>query len=441
MRSLIRLRWPILWVYPGSHVLLGLIVTGCSDSPGEATGSQSPVTSGSADAEVVESVRPRWIDRPGWTLSRRPELSIGGPNPVIGEDGDTVLFGSIRSLNVLASGRVAAADEQSAVVSVFDSGGALVHRFGGRGEGPDEFRAIWDLFDCAGDTVIVQHGPRLTVFGRDGEFVRRFTSSGAGAIWELRAVHSDCHEFIASRAVDGATPPPGEEWLLQRVLVRTDRTFLDLDTIAIEINGEMYTGLLEGEELPAVLPWTPVTVDVHFRGDEVVAGFGRLAEFQVYARHTGRHQLFRWHPTPDPITPTDHEYYSAKRSAFLARRGDDPYTRFSFPALRELPRIPTRRPVFDGFLIDDRCNIWARHFPKTALGIQDLLPPIDGPPVEAWTVLDPAGTWLGPIRLPERFAAHDVANGRVYGVYTAADGTETIRAYRIGGREGASRSC
>ena len=441
MRPLIRLRWPSLWAYPVSHVLLGLIVTGCSEGLGEAPDSRFPVISGSADAEVVESVRPRWIDHPGWTLSRRPDLSIGGQNPVIDEDGDTVLFGSIRSLNVLESGRMAVADEQSVVVSVFDSGGELTHRFGGRGEGPGEFRAIWDLFDCANDTVIVQHGPELNVFGGDGEFVRRFTSSGAGVVWGLRVVHPDCHEFIADRRVDGGTPPPGQDWLLRRVLVRTDHSFLDVDTIAIEVDGEMYTGFLEGEEVPAVLPWTPVTVNVHFRGDEVVVGFGRLAELRVYALQTGLHQLFRWHATPDPIAAADHERYSAKRSAFLARRGDNPYTRFSFPALRELPRIPTSRPVFDGFLIDDRCNIWVRHFPKTALGIQDQLPPVDPPPVETWTVLDSAGIWLGPIRLPERFAAHDVANGRVYGVHTAAEGIETVRVYRIDGAEGASGSC
>jgi len=145
----------------------------------------------------------------------------------------------------------------------------------------------------------------------------------------------------------------------------------------------------------------------------------------------GLEQLIRWHATPDEVTAADHDRYMAKRSEFLARYEGSPDALFAFPSLREFPRVPTHKPFFDRFLIDDAGNIWARHFPSTGLGIQDLRPPRDPAPPETWTALDSAGVWLGPVHLPDGFAAHEVANGRVYGVHTSALGTQTVRVYRL----------
>ncbi len=125
--------------------LPALALAGCDRESGGAAESELSISADSAGVGVVESVRPAWADRPGWTVSQEPELSIGGRNPTVTASGDTVLFGSIGSVNVLQSGRVAVADRQIAVVSVFDAGGEPVHRFGGRGEGPGELRGIWDL--------------------------------------------------------------------------------------------------------------------------------------------------------------------------------------------------------------------------------------------------------------------------------------------------------
>ena len=112
------------------------------------------------------------------------------------------------------------------------------------------------------------------------------------------------------------------------------------------------------------------------------------------------------------------------------------------PALNDLPRVPEVKPVCLGFLIDDRCNVWVRDFPDTALGIVDMLRSAASlPPFETWTVLDTAGVWLGEIRLPERFAAHDIAHGRVYGVHTGESGAESVRAYRIDGVDAGAEGC
>ena len=396
----------------------------------EVPGPDATTVEDSAGILIVTSERPLWDADSEWTVIPEPVLSIGDDSP-LGDSETDILFGSIRSMAVLPSGRVAVGDERSAVVSVFDSDGELVHRFGGRGEGPGEVGGIRDLHGCAGDTVIVRFRTELSFFGGNGEFIRRINSVGAGTTWALEAIAPDCGQFIASRSADATIPRVGQDWLRRKVVVRTDDAFVVTDTIAWEVSGEMFTAWLEGGEIPVVLPWTPVNSNVELRDGQLIAGFGRWAEFRVYSREGGHEQWVRWNPARDPVTPADRDRYTAKRSEFVARYGDSPLMSVSFPALRELPRVPSHKPFFDGFLVDDAGNFWARHFPSTGLGIQDLRPPRDPAPPETWTVLDSAGVWLGPVHLPDGFAAHEVANDRVYGVHTSPLGTQTVRVYRL----------
>ena len=121
----------------------------------------------------------------------------------------------------------------------------------------------------------------------------------------------------------------------------------------------------------------------------------------------------------------------SRRKAPRTRRDmqDVPLLSVSFPLLRDLPRVPSHKPFFDGFLIADAGSIWGRHFPSTGLRIQDLRPPRDPVPPEIGTVPDSAGAWLGPVHLPDGFAGHEVANDRVYRVHTSPLGAQTARVY------------
>lgn len=417
--------------FAGSLFLLSLWIgmVACADGPGQAPRSGATTVRDSADVSIVTSAAPLWDPDAGWTVAPDPSVAIGTEEPM--GDGTDILFGSIRSMVVLPSGRLAVADEHSAVVSVFDPDGQLVHRFGGHGEGPGEVGGIWNLYGCAGDTVVVRFRTEFSFFGGDGEFIRRINSSGAGTTWSLEAISPDCRRFIASRSASGPVPAAGQEWLFRRVLVHTDDGFVVTDTVAQEVTGEGFTGSLRGRDVFVALPWTPVDANVELRGDHLITGFGRWAEFRVHSLAGGLEQLIRWHTTPEEVTAADRDRYMAERNEFLARYQGSPDALFAFPSLREFPRVPTHKPFFDRFLIDDAGNIWARHFPSTGLGIQDLRPPRDPAPPEIWTVLDSAGVWMGSVHLPDGFAAHEVVNGRVYGVHTSPLGAQTVRVYRL----------
>ncbi len=238
----------------GTRFRLSLLVVtaACTDGPDQASGPGATTVRDSAGIRIVTSEGPRWGAGEGWTVIPEPDLVIGDEDPMGG--GTDTLFGSIRAMVVLPSGRFAVADEHSAVISVFDPHGQLVHRFGGHGEGPGEVGGVWDLYGCAGDTVIVRFRTELSFFDGDGQFIRRINCAGAGTTWALAAIAPDCRRFVASHSTGGSAPPAGQEWLLPSVLVYTDDDFVATDTIAREVTGEGFTGSLRGEDVFVALP-------------------------------------------------------------------------------------------------------------------------------------------------------------------------------------------
>jgi hypothetical protein len=98
------------------------------------------------------------------------------PRAVIGADESNVaaILSGIRDLAALENGSIAIADRDRSV-RVFADDGELVHRFGGWGEGPGEFKEISVVKAIRADTlVIVDASNRTATFTtRDGNFVRR----------------------------------------------------------------------------------------------------------------------------------------------------------------------------------------------------------------------------------------------------------------------------
>ena len=102
---------------PLPHVALILALTACADGPGPESGPDATTVRDSAGVRIVTSERPRWGAGAGWTVTPEPAVTIGTDDAVGGDETD-ILFGSIRSMVVLPSGRLAVGRR------------ALRHRFG-----------------------------------------------------------------------------------------------------------------------------------------------------------------------------------------------------------------------------------------------------------------------------------------------------------------------
>ena len=163
--------------------IIGVALVGCES---RRSGKQ-PDLGDSAGVVIVESFSPRWETESGWTLASEPDWTVAN-SAATHSDPEDILFVSIRDVEVLSDGRVAVADQVTAQVFVFDSLGGIVHRLGGSGDGPGELRGIWNLFVCAGDTILVGFRRQLDVFDSEGSFVRRFTTTDGQNLVNVRGV-------------------------------------------------------------------------------------------------------------------------------------------------------------------------------------------------------------------------------------------------------------
>ena len=125
----------------------------------------------SADVRIVENARPADGSRLGWRIGTEPAVTIG---KLEGEE-PYMLFVAMDATR-LSDGRIVVVNAGTHELRVFDGAGIHMDTWGGRGDGPGEFRApIGQVAHLPGDSVVVwsPQQPFLTVFDPTGSVVRR----------------------------------------------------------------------------------------------------------------------------------------------------------------------------------------------------------------------------------------------------------------------------
>ena len=417
-----------------SRRLRTLVVVGLAGCSG---GDQSPLDFRSITdrentaAAIVESTAPRWQTEPSWKIAPVPAAIIGAPSGAPMEDQDEVLLERVQGTRFLSDGRIVVADAGPRRVMVFDTVGALVARFGGRGEGPGELGSIAALHICGGDSIAVVDGRRTVhLFDRNGTFARRARFRLGERSASLHGVSIGCARALLQQRTQ--QPPLDRIGLTDDVFVWVDVASEAIDTVTTAGLLEAWTRSLRGVVRPWVVPWGTSSRTFATRGDELVLGNGRVPELRRYDSAGGLRSIIRWSPNARPVTMTDRRRYTEQRARFLAwAPPDEEETRLLFPALGEYPEIPTHKPIFDELLLDDHGVIWARVFPEESLGLFDSR--IRPPPVftETWTVFDSAEGWLGDLRMPDRFELQAIDHNRLLGVSRDSLDVETVQVLRI----------
>ena len=346
-------------------------------------------------------------------------------------DRDAVLLERVQGTRFTSDGMIVVADAGPRRVMVFDTVGALVEIFGGRGEGPGELGSIAALHICGGDSIAVVDGRRTVhLFGKDGAFARRARFRLGERPASLHGFSTNCDRALLQQRIE--QPPLDRIGLTDDIFAWVDVAAEAIDTVTAAGLLEAWTRSLRGVVRPWIIPWGTSSRTLATRGDELVLGNGRVPELRRYDSAGRLRSIVRWSPQARPVTMTDRQRYSRQRAGFLAwAPPDNEETRLLFPALGEYPEIPTHKPFFDELLLDDHGAIWARVFPEESLGLLDSR--IRPAPVftETWTVFDSAGVWLGDLRMPDRFELQAVDRNRLLGVSRDSLAVETVQVLRI----------
>ena len=344
----------------------------------------------SAGIEIVEAMRPLWGDSSLWSIDPDPlvDLTLSGNGP-------RHEFHGLRDMKQRPDGSLVIADGSSLEVRVFSAAGEFLGSFGGRGDGPGEFRSLRRI-ENAGDTLLALDRGRVTVAAPDLTVVGTFAIDP----WTI-----DLHYLDRGRILPEISRPVlPMDGLAGRVRPPQPLVLLDLEGTRIDSVGE----LLGAEVYVLVRDGSYVGAAPHFFGKRPhVAALGR----HILRGSSDTMQLEELDPSgnlvrilriPDYPLDLSDARIASERDLLLGRLAPGHPLRAPFEAV---PASDTR-PAFTDILVDPSGAVW--------LELHRAESEQDQP--EEWLVLDADGTWLGTIEVPDRFRVTEITMDAVLGV-------------------------
>lgn len=157
--------------FPAPAILVALAATGCEPSPSPPTGSVVD----SAGVRIVE-LGPAPLDLVERILAVEPDLVIRS-----GEDDGASVLSDVRDVEVLSNGRIAVVNGSGNNIQVFDAAGQHIGTWGGRGDGPGEFRYLEWLASLPPDSLAAGDSGlrRVAIFDAAGRYVRNSSTTSA----------------------------------------------------------------------------------------------------------------------------------------------------------------------------------------------------------------------------------------------------------------------
>ena len=348
-----------------------------------------------------------------WQLGARPSVAIGA------EGNQKTEFLRIGKVLRLPGGEIVVANAGSNEIRVFDGTGRYLHSLGRAGAGPGEFKNL-SLLGHAGDTLFLGDGinQRITLFRADGTLLKTIpiTVRAAGRL------------SVLGRLRNG-------RWLLSAIggptLNGPERTFRDtsrIGTMGPDASGDVVWLTLVPSltyfvhnptngphgDVVGLVPLAPTAVSV-VSGDEVIVGDTGDNVIGAYA-DTGA--LLHLIPVP-LVAPhlTDAKIAQLRKQAMDQNPSER--SRPWLTALYSRAVMGQRLPVF-GYVVPA---------PDGSLWVQ--AGPADPTVPATWLVLDTEGKPKARISTPQGFRITEVGASYVLGVYTDANGVETVRLYTL----------
>lgn len=369
----------------------------------------------SAGVVVVENSAPAWEEGEAWTIGD-PTLTIG-----MMEGPAEYQLDQVRAAVPMSGGRIAVANGGTQEIRVYSADGEIERTLGREGGGPGEFRALTWIAAMAGDSIMAYdwRDRRVTVFAPTGEVARTVSmasDSAGGLSPRITGVMEDGSFAVQS----GTMPPPGEmTGGLTRAPARVHRVGPDGDgwVPVAELLGDERMIRMDPERSMISMMVLPV-----FR-----ASRSAVAGPFIYAADTDRYEIRRYQPDgtlsglirhasePVPITAAETDELVRQRVELAETEAQ----RRIAEQFGEGLHLPPTMPAFAEMLADADGNVWVQEF---------VWPEGAG---ARWSVLSPAGRWLGDVEMPEGLRPTYIGADVVVGVWTDELDVEYVRVHEL----------
>jgi hypothetical protein len=271
-----------------------------------------------------------------------PLFSIGAT------EGDTIDFGSIRSLLLDSSGTLLVADTRSRSLKQIDPTGVFVRQVGREGSGPGEYRTPYSLAWLNRNLAVLDPGnPRLGVFSHGGDWVTSWPVQPLTGAQVVRLYR---------------TPPGFSAFSFRRTATGSEQLFVEYDS--------------SGPGDTVVMVKRPTDLDTGIRCDrpdraisffsnpfaasflQVPLGKGRLAIARTDAyrialldRNHDTTRVIAAQATPSPISDAE---WAASQAEWEKFRRDWPTAKCNRTSFTR----PAVKPVLNWLFLDDAGRLW-----------------------------------------------------------------------------------
>ncbi|HEX6643286.1 MAG TPA: hypothetical protein VF037_01330 [Gemmatimonadales bacterium] len=355
---------------------------------------------------------------PRWDIPDSALLDIGGA-----EEGPAALA-RITTAYWDGSGRIVVADNGAGEIRRFDPEGDSVDAFGGRGEGPGEFRFIarvWGVGDStwAYDPIL----RRISVFDAGGQIARTISIAGIGRPYSLEPLEGGrlAMSFLQSDT-SGATSGPTVRLPHTVAIASSDVT--RLDTVLVLPGLETYPVL--GQEGEASFPAEQFPVFgrssvVHAVGGRLYAATNESFELREFDAGGAPKRFIRVLVPAQPVRPED-------RAEQLEQslRAIDEFNAQAPEALREQwrriereRRVAAEFPFIGEFLVAPSGEFWVEEYGWRRAAARRYL------------VFDSAGRLVARAEAPLRARPLALRDDAMLAVWRDADDIEHLRVYPV----------
>jgi hypothetical protein len=326
---------------------------------------------------VVSGGRGAWVQGGAWNVARTGITigeAVGAPEYV---------FDRVAGVVVGRDGHIYVADGAALEVRVFSPQGSFLRRFGGRGDGPGEFRDIRGLARAPeGVAVLDGARARVTVFRPGGTLARSFDLDGS----DRRTGHHLPMRFDErGRYYDPVILPVGP----------------DGRGLGVRIHGRDGAGV-ETVRLGGALPRNRFDPS-----PSVAVG----PDGRIYHALGDQYRITVLDPQGDTLRVLLRRVLPRPLAA--EELGDSAVVLVRHEEMPPVGAAPAYKPIIAGLRVDDLGNLWVETYSD------------DHSTHLEWSVHDPAGRYLGEVATPRMDVLH-IGVDFVAGVARDDDGMERV---------------
>ena len=363
----------------------------------------------SAGVEIVTNRGNLWREGDEWRVSPDPDVSVGT------FEGDAVyeLFqvqGAVR----LSDGTILVLNAGTNELRSYNAAGRYLWSVGGEGEGPGEFRNPSDIYVLGSDTIMVWDPQlrRMSVFHRDGAYVRSFSIRGPENSYRASALFEDRTLLATTSTVFSPASEPGAQ---------RDTSLY----VLFNLDGDSLTHL-------GTFPGTDQFVRTAGGGMAVISlVFGRTSHLATRATslYVGTNDAYAIDEYDrdgrlvrsiqrdvEPIPVTD-EMLAAEVESRLEQMREQFRAVFG-PLYDEMPKAPSL-PYYSAIHVDPDGYIWVERFTSMSA------------PVFEWTVFNSAGRMLGQVTFPDGLDVYEIGRDYVLGRWRDESDVEYVHLHHF----------